>query len=235
MDYEEQDSEVVRLLSRLRETESPYPADLMAARRQRFVKEIAALGLGTAAAVAVKGAAKAAGGASTLPLASTVVETALIVAIVAEAGFVAFVNRAKVLDFIQTSLGQPSVSHVTPAAESSRPLLAPSETTFIVTADPTLPPTLVTETATAVGTPSPEMAIVTAAAAAEADTSEEQLNATPVPNGDTYDGGNNGNNGNHYGQTPAPERTKESGGGGGNEAETDPAATGTGNGNGRGH
>jgi hypothetical protein len=183
---------------------------MMASRRQNYVKQIAALGLGAGAAFAMKAGAKAAGGSSIPPIASTIVETALIVAIVAEAGFVAFVNREKVLDLFRRISGQPTVEQVTAPPDISVPLFDPTEfveTAFVVTTEPTLEPTLVTETAIAVQTPSPEILVVTeAAAAAEADATEVLVNSTPVPNG---------NNGNHYGQTPIPERTKENGNDGG--------------------
>lgn len=216
MDYDEQDIEVIRVLSKLKEAESPYPADMMASRRQRFVKHIAALGLGTGAALAIKEGAKAAGGSSIPPVAGTILETALIVAIVVEASVVAFVHRDKVLDSFRTISGQPTVQQVTDAPDSSRPLLSPTElipTAFIVTAESVLEPTNVTATATAFETPSPETLVVTdTAPQAGADISGAQVNSTPVPNGNNT---NNSNNGNHYGQTPLPERTKDNGNNGG--------------------
>lgn len=219
MDYDEQDNEVVRLLSKLRDAESNYPVEMMTSRRHNFVKQIAALGLGTGAAFAMKEAAKAAGGSSIPPIAGAILETALIVAIVAEASFVAFVNREKVLDVFRTVTGQPTVVHVTTPADVLLPLLDPAtfvETSFTETSVPTPEPTLMTETATAIRTPAPEILVVTDAASAAGATepSGVQMNSTPAPHI------NNGNNGNHYGQTPAAERTKENEGGGGNSSDS---------------
>lgn len=218
MDYEEQDVEVIRMLSKLKETGSTYPVEMMASRRQSYVKQIAALGIGTGAALAIKEGAKAAGGSSLPPIATTIVEAALIVAIVAEASFVAFMNREKVLDLYQKISGQSTVQEVNDVPDSSRPLLAPTEsfaTALMVTEEPTLEPTLMTETATVAETPSPETVVVTdPGSTAGDDISSVEVNSTPAPNG---------NNGNHYGQTPIPERTKDNGnnGGGSNSNNND--------------
>ncbi len=220
MEYEDQDIEVIRMLSKLREAESTYPVDMMASRRQSYMKQIAALGIGTGAALAIKEGAKAAGGSSVPPIAGTIVEAALIVAIVAEAGFVAFVNREKVLDFFRRTSVQSTVEQVTALPDDSLPLLDPSEvveTALLVTAEPTLQPTL----ATVIETPSPGMMIVTEAdSRTGTDASGVQVDSTPVPNDD---------NGNHYGQTPIPERTKENGGGGSNSTNNNGSSGGNGN------
>ena len=211
MEFDEKDYEVISLLSKLKEADSAYPVEMIASRRKSFVKQIAAMGLGAGAAFALKEGAKAAGGSSIPPIAGTIVETALIVAIVAEAGFVAFVNREKVLDLFRTNSSQQTVEQVTAPPDLSLPLPDPTEiiyTAFIESAEPTI----VTETPTVVGTPSPEMSVVTAAAGVEeSEDGGVQVNSTPDPNN------NNGNNGNHYGQTPVAERTKDSNGGGGSD------------------
>jgi hypothetical protein len=201
MEFEEQDDEVIGLLSKLKEIEGTYPPEMMASRRQSFVKEIAALGIGAGAAIALKEGAKAAGGSSIPPIASTIVETALIIAIVAEAGFVAVVNRHKVLDLFRTFSAEPTVEQVTAPPDSSLPLIQPAEINV------TVEPTMAAATPGAALTPSPDLLFVTGAAegAEEAGDAGVQANGTPEPNG---------NNGNHYGQTPIPERTKQSQGSG---------------------
>jgi hypothetical protein len=146
------------------------------------------------------------------------VETALIVAIVAEAGFVTFMNREKVFDLFRTNSGQQTAEQVTAHPEPSVPLPEAAEMIYTVGIE-SAQPTVVTQTPTAVSTPPPGIVVVTAAGAAETDSSGVSANSTPVP--DTSITNDNGNNGNHYGQTPEAERTKESNGDGEGSDQTD--------------
>lgn len=204
MEIDEIDDDVIKLLTKLREAEGNYPVEMMSLRRQGYVKQIAALGIGAGAGAALNAAAKGAGGSSIPPIVSTILETALIVAIVAEAGFVAIINRDRVTELFRTISSQSTTEQVSPPPDVAAPLIEPS--VVVMTAEPT---ELVTETSTGVGTPAPAMLFMT-----EADNPEDgdgpQANSTPDPNNDND---NSDNNGNHYGQTPIPERTKESGGG----------------------
>lgn len=209
MEFDEQDNDVIRLLTKLKESEGNYPVDMMTSRRQGYVKQIAALGIGAGAGVALKASSKGAGGSSIPPIAGTILETALIIAIVAEAGLVAVINRQKVLDFFRTISSQVVVEQIATSTppDSAVPLVEPL---LIGTVEPRLidtvePTEAVTETSTAVGTPSPDMMLVTDTEGDDVDTADAlQANSTPDPND---------NNGNHYGQTPIPVRTKASGGG----------------------
>jgi hypothetical protein len=206
MEYNEQDNDVIRLLRQLREAEGGYPVEMMTSRRRGYVKQIAALGIGAGVGVALKASAKGAGGSSIPPIAGTIVETILIVAIVIEAGVVAITNREKVLELFRSTSSQPAVAQIsTSTPDSAIPVVEPM---LIDTLEPTQ---IVVETFTAVSTPSPDMLLFTDMTDmndmnvddvdAEADL---QSNSTPAPNDD---------NGNHYGQTPIPARTKSSGGG----------------------
>ena len=212
MEYDEIDSEVVRLLASLRETGSSYPTALLAARRERFVKQIAAFGFGVGAAIVLKETAKAVGGSSIPSVVSTILETALVVAIVAEAGYVAIVHREKILDWFRTISLEPAVEVVATAPDSKDlpgelPVTGP---TFVPTiAEPVV---TVTATATVVIPPTPPLPVMTvtvnpAAPGGTGDNGDSvQGISTPQPHED---------NGNHYGQTPRAERTRQSGGGGG--------------------
>lgn len=206
MEFEEQDLDVVRLLTELKETDANYPVELLASRRQNFARQIEVFGMGAVgAALALNAAAKGAGGFSIPAIAGTIVETVLIVAIVVEVGIVASINRQEMLDLFRTIVSPPGAEQIitrTPP-DSAVPLVEP---TLIDTQEP---PEIVTETATsaptltAVSTPSPEMLLVTVTNSDAADTDDGfQADSTPAPHV---------NNGNHFGQTPKPERTRNPG------------------------
>lgn len=215
MEYDERDHEVVRLLSRLKETGSSYPVALLASRRQRFVKQIAALGFGAAAALAVKETARAAGGASIPSVASTILETALIVAIVAEAGYVAVVHRERILDWFRTISTESAVEAISTSPASDlppveMPVTGPTLPTLVI--ETIARTTAATVTPTLAVTPSPPLPLLTVTVDVRNNSDEVPANSTPEPQDD---------NGNHYGQTPRAERTHESGGGGGSDPGKD--------------
>lgn len=210
-----QDQEIVKLLTKLKEAEKGYPQELFTARRQRYLEQIGTVGLGLGAG---KGISEAIKNAKTPPasssVTSTLLETALLVAIVAEAGTVAFLYRDKVADFIRTFSTSPRIQEVTPP-----PVVPPSQAPISASFTPVATSTIVMPTIS----PSPTaMAGIVTQTPAPGDVLEEigpvidlptqavstqvpptQVASTPIPNDD------NGDNGNHYGQTPKPERTKE--------------------------
>lgn len=221
-----QDQEIVRLLTRLKEAERGYPEELLAARRKHYLEQIGTAGLGLGAGKAVSEAvknAKSPPASASSSVTSTLLETVLVVAIVAEAGTVAFLYRDKVADFLRTFNTTARVQEVTPP-----PVLAPSQapalgTTTLSTSTLGVTSTVVmatispSPTGTAAGvtqTPAPgdvvedinpAPGLPTQAVATQAPPT--QVVSTPVPDDD------NGDNGNHYGQTPKPERTIEPGNG----------------------
>ena len=226
MEHDERDSEIVKLLSKLKGTGSSYPVALLASRRQRFLRQVATLGFGTVAAVALKETAKAAGGASIPSGASIILETVLIVAIVAEAGYVAIVHRERILDWFQVKSAQPTVEEVNSFPDPVLPTLAlpvTGPTLEIETVVPAIEVTL-TPTITIIATPSPGLPALTATEVSEDSVDGIQVTSTPQPHDD---------NGDPYGQTPGAERTQESGGGGGSDpTKDDPKPTDSKNNNG---
>jgi|GEM_PF-1048081 len=226
MEFNEKDAEVVKLLTQLKNAEGGYPVEMMALRRQNYMKQVAGLGIGLGAAGALKQIVKAGGGSSIPPAASTLLETILIVAIVAEAGAVALINREKFMDLFRTISTQPRVEEVI-----STPIEAASPLTELVVPI-TFEPTMTAITVTPAGTPSPVFLFVTSEAASDSEgTTSHQAVSTPNPQD---------NNGNQYGLTPKPERTVGPGngsgggnGGGGNGGGTNRSETnGGGNDNG---
>lgn len=205
MGFEPQAQDIIRLLTKLKDIDEQYPAHMLVAQRRSYLKRMTEIGLGIRADHSIRNAAenkKPPHGSST---ASTLLETALIVAIVAEAGVMAYFYRDKMADFFRTITTDSRGGEITPP-----PVIPTSLEVQGVTPSPaitsTSPLTAAAENSagiivTATSTPAP-------GAADEAGTTPEvnPLNSTPDPNGD------NGNNGNHYGQTPKPERTKENNG-----------------------
>lgn len=123
------------------------------------------------------------------PVTGTLLETALLLAIVTEAGAMVYLHRDKLSDLFGNLTTTSRNEQVTPrAAAPASPVVTP-------TAMAGGPAEL---TATPTGTLVPGIVNNTPAV--------NQLNTTPIPDE------NNGNNGHHYGQTPKPERTKENNG-----------------------
>ena len=210
MDFDPQDQEIIRLLTRLKDADVAYPKDMLAARRGKFLKQMSEIGSGssTGGNPGIKDGPTVPT-PSLSPGATTLLEGALIVAIIAETGAMAYFYRDKLADFFQTITTTPRVQEISPqlvvttaleiqgvipsaAVTSTLPLrtisASPSETEVVPTRTPI--PRLADETNTA-------NAIII------------QSDSTPVPN---VGNDPNGNNGNHYGQTPRPERTKENNG-----------------------
>lgn len=190
MEFNEKDTELISLLAVIKNADGEYPEDLLAPRRQRFMKQMAEIGGFAGLGMGLKSSSS--GASSMPPIASSLIETVLVIAIVAEAGAVAFINRDKLTEIFRTVSKEPRVEEVNTAVN---PVSIPIEIdpTFTLYLTPTV---ALTSTPTSLLSPTTESA---KDATAE---NTPQITATP----DLKD-----NNGNHYGQTPKPERTKDNG------------------------
>ena len=214
MDYDPKENEVVHLLKKLRETNGVYPQEMLALRRQGYLKQIAQVSGGAGAAVALKNTIKGGKGSGLPPAAGLLVEGLLVAAIVAEAGAVTFFYRNKLVEYFQSFSKDPRSEEV-----SSPPIISSPLPEIELTPEPVI---TATETQTLAPTSTPSL---------ELPSEPTQQSAGGSPNSNNSGGGSgsngngssfastpdsNGNNGNHYGQTPRPERTKEPGGNGNN-------------------
>ena len=220
MEYDSNDNNVIHLLRKLKDSNGAYPPEMLAVRRQGYIKQVAEISGGAGLAMGLKNLAKggkeSAGFSST---AGTIVEALLVVALVAEAGAVTFFYRDKIAQYFQSSTHSPKVEEIASPPILSSPIaempITPSPVfTFTVTEAGT--ETLTPGPVTPSGTPSPVLAAETTGPN-ETGSVGVQSASTSAPGSNT--GGSsvspqdpNGNNGNHYGQTPKPERTKESSG-----------------------
>ena len=197
MGFDAQDKEIVRLLTKLKDTDGKYPPDLLASRRQHYLKQMGQIGLGMGIGAGIKNAGKAPALSATT---STILESALVVAIVAEVGTVAYFYRDKLTEIVQTITTESRVQEVT---TSPSPVQAGQEIQG-VNPSPAIISTLPSATLSASPT------IVESSSTPIPDVVEQNnsvsASSTPAPN---VNNGNNGTNGNHYGQTPKPQRTKE--------------------------
>jgi hypothetical protein len=225
MDYDPKDIDVIDLLKKLKDASGAYPQEMLALRRQGYLHQVAEVIGGGGLALGLKETLKSGkgAGAGTSPAAGTLVEALLVIAIVAEAGAVAYLYRDKVMDFFQSFSNQPRVEEVSnPPVQPS--LIPATGLTPTLMETPTLTVTNTPVTVTPVSTPSIELAAEptqqnneTGSAgggnegtAGSGSGGGSQSVSTPNPNANNNDN-DNGNNGNHYGQTPKPERTKEPG------------------------
>ena len=192
MGFDPQDKEIVRLLTKLKDTDGKYPPDLFAARRKGYLRQMGEIGLGIGVGVGTKNAVKSGKAPAFSSATSTVLESALVVAIVAEAGTVAYFYRDKLAELFQTIIKEARGQEVTPPPVHTELEIQGVTPSLAVTA--TLPS--VTLSVSPTGT---ELTSTSVPGSLE-DNNTISANSTPAPNGD---------NGNHYGQTPKPERTKD--------------------------
>jgi hypothetical protein len=187
-----QDSKIERAFSSLKLAEPVYPAPMWEARRRGYLQRVAEISIGLGVSPAQKNSLKTDTGKTSTTIGG-IIETVLILAIVGEASAAAYYYRGKIAEAFR--FGEPTTVMVefslTPEATS--PVFEPApaeEATFTVT------PSLTS-------TPSPTVAPTEVSNGSSGD-SLNQPNATQAPKDD---------NGNHFGQTPKPERTKDNGNG----------------------
>lgn len=194
MGFDAQDKEIVRLLTKLKEADGSYPPDLLATRRDGYLRQMGEIGLVLAAGKGIKNAVQSAKAPVLSSATSTVLESALFVAIAAEAGTVAYFYRDKVADFFQ------SVTQGTKVQEASASLVPTDVEMQGVSPSAAVAATL-PSTSLAINPTEPESSNTPVPDVVEQNNALS-VDATPSPK-------DHNNNGNHYGQTPKPERTKE--------------------------
>jgi hypothetical protein len=198
------DKDVLNLLSNLKNAENHYPSEMIESRRDAYMKQAAtmavllkAAGNGTNGSGGASASSAVGGSPSSLAM---FLETALMVTIFLEAGVAAYVYRDKVAGFI-TSLISPATEVVSNLPEDTS-----TPAGILITGQGNLtetPASSPTVTVTTTETPSPMPDGLTPADQGGTNGGNLQVESTPPPKD---------NPGNHYGNTPKPERTKETGG-----------------------
>ena len=202
MEFDTQDRKVVELLTKLKGANERYPSDMLAARRQAFINNMAGAGLGIGNGMALNRTVKSGGGSGAAPITmGKLLEVALLIAIAAEAGALAYFYRDKVADVFRSISAPSQVQEIVspPVATFSFPELGISEIPSSVT---------LTGTASEMAT-STQVPGVTDDPTSNNNVAATITDSTPNPGVNNENNGTNGNNGNHYGQTPKPERTKD--------------------------
>jgi hypothetical protein len=191
MEVDPNKDEVIDLLTKLKSTNGAYPPELLAARRARYLQQVAQVSVAAGAGMGIKEVLKGTKAAGASSMTGTFLEIALVVAIVAEAGALGYIYRDKLAELLNISLHKPRVEQtVNPAGDQSSGVELETTTTPALTA-----------TATPIGTPSPVIVINNTVISAT-----EAVNPVNVEPTDR--------NGNQYGLTPRPERTKDAQGSG---------------------
>jgi hypothetical protein len=206
MAIHEKDIDVYQLLKKLKDANGAYPQELLASRRQKYLTHIAQIGGGAGLAAALKNTAQNGGKAVGLPpAAGTLLESLLVVAIVAEAGTVTYLYRDKIKEVFRSISNSPKVEQVV-----NPPVLSSPIPGLEITLTPVASETeVLTETVTPEVTPSllaEQPTNVTGGQGSGSSTSSGgSSSAVSTP------AAPRGNNGNQYGHTPIPQRTKEPG------------------------
>jgi hypothetical protein len=202
MELDPNDYDVVKLLTKLKSANGVYPPELMTPRRQTYLRRVAEIGLGFGVVAGLKAPLKNGGKAGSFSSSlGGLIEVALILFIVTEAGAAAYVYREQISEYFKSFSSQSKVEEVTSAPET---IFSTDLPELVLTQLPEATPTPEIS-----GTPSPSVTVVASAAAINTQNNQgdqnnpgSQSNSTPDPNG---------NNGNHFGQTPKPDRTAEPG------------------------
>ncbi|HEX5808641.1 MAG TPA: hypothetical protein VFY25_08235 [Anaerolineales bacterium] len=226
MEFEPQDQEIVGLLTKLKNAEGQYPEHMFVARRQMYLRRMAEISMGIPADAGSRTAPKEPTPPPVTPATSTLLESALLLAILVEASAVAYFYRDQLSDFFETITNEPRVQEISPLPvvatsveiQGITPSPASTATSPSATLAPSVSPTSLP--ATLPSTPVPGLAddndgagtsnttttgeTTTNNSNTNPDTGSNQGGSTPAPN--TND---NDDQGNHYGQTPKPERTIE--------------------------
>ena len=198
--------DVLQLFEGIKDAENNYPQDLIEARRASFAKQAAAMavlmkagvsgasttGAGQATTTSTTTGSTAAVGGMSM---GTLLETILVIALVAESGVAAYIYREKIADFFNPS-STPKVEQSTnPNNDPSQNFVASDEPIMEATETPEL---TITVTTTVIETPVTPDFISSTPQNIEQN-GDVQVASTPVPT----DSGN----GLHLGQTKQP--TKE--------------------------
>jgi hypothetical protein len=206
------EQEVLELLDHLKSAGNEYPSDMIRTRREVFIKQAAAMTVLTGPSGGNGGgsAASISSGLESFSL-SRLLEIALVLALAAGAGIMAYIYRDTIADFVNSNLfPKTEFTAVPPQDSSSEPAVIPAMGEEDASGTPTAVSTLtshLTNTLTMTSTPAPSLATNAGQEADTAEnTNEEGLNlegvvdeqSTPTPND---------NSGLHLGQTPKPERT----------------------------
>jgi hypothetical protein len=219
MEYDPKDNEIIYLLKKLKDSNGAYPPQMLALRRQGYIKQVAEVGAGAGLAVGLRNLAKGGkGGAGGLSsTAGTILEAMLVVAIVAEAGAVSYFYRGKLAEVFHLITGSPQVEEVASPPVLPSPILEVQATSSpVITITVTGTETITLTPITPSGTPPPTVLAAETTQPNRTGGVDVQAASTSVPSGNASNPAAstpqpNGNHGHHYGQTPIPERTKDPG------------------------
>jgi len=196
------EQEILRLLSNLKNAENNYPLEMIQSRRDMFIQQAAAItvssrtaGTGTNSGgdSGLRASGKPGAGSSSLGM---FLEAALVITIALEAGVAAYIYRDKIYDFINTTFS-PKVEVATyPTDEFA---VTPDDLP-VTGGEPSAEPTVtLTVTVTLTDTP-PPLLVATESYEDKTNNAVKEAVSTPTPQE---------NPGNHFGNTPKPERTKD--------------------------
>ena len=191
MELDPKDLDVVALLAKIKSADVRYPSDLFASRRQGYTRRVAEIGLGLGVAPELKKSLNARPPGSPATTVGGVFEAILVAAILAEAGAAVYFYRDQIVEVFQSYTSGTPVSEIVPSPNITPPLLEADNTELPKAA----------ETSPAASTNSPT---TTATVVPTVTVGNDEANVTVKSTPDLK-----GNNGNQYGNTPKPERTKD--------------------------
>ena len=188
--------QIINILGNLKDSKQNYPPELMQARRKIFAKQAATIAL----TANIKSDNNGTGAGDHRPTSiGTIAKTMLIIAVVLDMGTAIYLYRGKFSETINNTI-TPHTEYITNTIHSysSPSVVIPN------TEEPSEIPTSISPAFTTTEPPIPTTTLISTPYPINigSNDSEEadKIISTPKPKD---------NNGNHYGQTPKPERTKE--------------------------
>ena len=186
MEFEPQDQEIVSLLTKLKGAEGRYPEDMFVMRRQLFLKRMSEISLGINPDASLPDSAANPAPPPISPLTGTILEIALVAAIIVEASAVAYFYRDELANFFETITVEPRVELIASPPVPTTGLeiqgIAPS-----AISTPTLPPTSIVISPSPIGTTlAPAVTLLPSVAEESNNTSgagSVTLNSTPASSG----------------------------------------------------
>ena len=203
-----EDEKIVDLLTKLKNSNGGYPSDMLASRRRTYLRQMANVGLGIGIGAGLRETLKGGSNGAATTMTGKIIEIALVAAIALEAGTAAYLYREKITQAIQLYNNSATAREVTSPSTSNE--TNSSDPSLIEAVDTPLATTSPTPTGTPSGTASTLVAGDNNQNGNNNDSANTGLNANSTPNPGE-------NQGNQYGLTPKPVRTKDNNGDGGSE------------------
>ena len=122
METPSNDNQVIDLLEKIKKIEAVYPTEILTARRQNYLEQVANIGLGARLSAGIKNTVKGGNGTvASVTVTGKILETVLAAALILETGTVAYLYRDKIADIVKTYMAPTQAQEATPPPDPKSP------------------------------------------------------------------------------------------------------------------